>query len=299
MKTYILAGAALIVAACSDNKTPKQEQETAVVAESPKTANDSISIQETDAVTSATNVANSPTFNGVIMVSPQQKATLSLTMGGKIHTLAVMPGQFVQKDKVVATIDNPEFIELQQTYLEASAQTEFLAQEFQRQSTLGQLDATSQKKVQQSKADYLSMKSRQDASKSRLQTLGIDVEKITREGIMPFLPVTAPFSGYATNIDANVGKYLEAGEPICDIINKSNLLLQLTVYEKDLPLISEGRKMLFLINGLGNAMFDAEIVSIDQSIDNNDYSIKVYARVKNNRAEFRPGMYVRARLVEE
>lgn len=299
MKTYILAGAALIVAACSDNKTPKQEQETAVVAESPKTANDSISIQETDAVTSATNVANSPTFNGVIMVSPQQKATLSLTMGGKIHTLAVMPGQFVQKDKVVATIDNPEFIELQQTYLEASAQTEFLAQEFQRQSTLGQLDATSQKKVQQSKADYLSMKSRKDASKSRLQTLGIDVEKITREGIMPFLPVTAPFSGYATNIDANVGKYLKAGEPICDIINKSNLLLQLTVYEKDLPLISEGRKMLFLINGLGNAMFDAEIVSIDQSIDNNDYSIKVYARVKNNRTEFRPGMYVRARLVEE
>ena len=86
---------------------------------------------------------------------------------------------------------------------------------------------------------------------------------------------------------------------ICDIINKSNLLLQLTVYEKDLPLMSEGRKMLFRINGLGNAMFDAEIASIDQSIDNNDYSIKVYARVKNNRAEFRPGMYVRARLVEE
>ena len=63
--------------------------------------------------------------------------------------------------------------------------------------------------------------------------------------------------------------------------------------------MSEGRKMLFRINGLGNAMFDAEIVSINQSIDNNDYSIKVYARLKNNRAEFRPGMYVRARLVEE
>ena len=50
---------------------------------------------------------------------------------------------------------------------------------------------------------------------------------------------------------------------------------------------------------MGSNDFEAEIVAIDQSIDSRDYSIKVYAQVKNEREEFRPGMYVRAKLVEE
>ena len=63
--------------------------------------------------------------------------------------------------------------------------------------------------------------------------------------------------------------------------------------------MQEGRKILFWVKGMGSYDFEAEIVAIDQSIDSRDYSIKVYAQVKNEREEFRPGMYVRAKLVEE
>lgn len=303
MKTYIFLYAALLLAACSEKKGSETNSDTtpADTATVSHVGTDSVitSAEKADAVTSATNVANSPTFNGLMMVSPQQHATLSLTMGGKIHHLSVMPGQFVSKGQIVATIDNPEFIELQQTYLEASAQTEFLSQEYQRQSTLGEHDASSKKRVQQCKADYLSMKSRLSAASSRLHALGINPSLICEKGIMSYLPVTAPFSGYVTNLDVNVGKYLDTGSPICDIINKSKPLLQLTVYEKDLSLFRVGRKVLFLVNGLGKTSFDAVVVSIDQSIDRKDYSVKVYAQVKSERSEFRPGMYVRAKLVAE
>ena len=304
MKKYIYLCAALLLAACSEKKENTESgdvlpSDTAHVSTKEAAESDTISKETVDAVTSATNVANSPTFNGIMMVTPQKKATLSLTMGGKIHSLSVMPGQYIAKGQTVATIDNPEFIELQQIFLEASAQTEYLAQEYQRQTTLGNHDAASKKKVQQSKAEYLSMKSRLAAATARLKTLGINIATIREKGIMTYLPVSAPFSGYVTNIDVNVGKYLETGQPICDIINKSNPLLQLTVYEKDLPVMRVGRKALFRVNGLGKTSFEAVIVSIDQSIDEKDYSIKVYAQVKSDRSEFRPGMYVRAKLVDE
>ena len=163
MKTYIAnIIAAMILVACSGNKTSEATEPIADKGQSADTVEikanaDSASV---DGVSSATNVANSPTFNGVMMVSPQQNATLSLTMGGKVHSLKVMPGQAVSRGQVVATIDNPEYIELQQTYLDASAQTEFLEKEYKRQTALGANDAASQKKVQQSKAEYLSMHSR-------------------------------------------------------------------------------------------------------------------------------------------
>lgn len=317
MKTYLFIAAAMLLAGCSEKKAASGNDtaESAALAEEKVSEDNSLtkadggdidenttaadSTEGVDAVTSATDVANSPTFNGIIMVSPQQKATLSLTMGGKIHSLSVMPGQYVKKDQVVATIDNPDFIELQHTYLEAMAQVDYLEQEYKRQNSLGDIDVASKKKVQLAKSEYLAMKSHLDAAMARLKTLGVSLDKVMKDGIMTYLPVTAPFTGYATNINVNVGTYLDPGQPVCDIINKSKPLVQLTVYEKDLSLMREGRKMLFRVNGMGNTNFEAEIVAIDQSIDSKDYSIKVYAQVKSEREEFRPGMYVRAKLVEE
>ena len=293
MKTYIAnIIAAMILVACSGNKTSDAGEPTADKGETADTVEvkanaDSASV---DGVSSATNVANSPTFNGVMMVSPQQNATLSLTMGGKVHSLKVMPGQ------AVATIDNPEYIELQQTYLDASAQAEFLEKEYKRQTALSANDAASQKKMQQSKAEYLSMHSRLAAAASRLKALGINPANIKSHGIQPYLLVTAPINGFVTNLNVNLGKYLNAGEPICDVINKSQPLIQLTVYERELNMMRVGRPVEFRVNGMGKTTFAAQIVSIDQSVDAKDYSIKVYAKVTSTNSDFRPGMYIRAKL---
>ena len=300
MRKNILWLAAIMLAACSGNRQETEVNDNDSV--EVKTAGDTTEIAdsaetgEVDAVTSATNVEKAPTFNGVIIVAPQQKATLSLTMGGKIHSLTLMPGQAVRRGQVVATIDNPEYIELQQSYLESAAQLEYLEKEYARQKALGEKDAASQKKVQQSKADYLSMHSRMTAAASRLHALGVSTKELKASGIKAYLPVVAPIGGYVTNLTANLGTYLDAGEPICDIINKAQPLLELTVYEKDIKMMRTGAPVQFRVNGYGKQTFHATIVSIDQTVNEKDYSIKVYARIKDSISGFRPGMYVRARV---
>ena len=299
MKSYfVYLTAALMMAACSGGNSSDVDSQTSDSVDKSdsveiKANADSVGI---DGVSSATNVANSPTFNGVIMVSPQQNATVSLTMGGKVHSLKVMPGQAVARGQVIAFIDNPEYIDLQQTYLDASAQTEYLEKEYKRQSELSANDASSQKKMQQSKAEYLSMHSRLSAAASRLKTLGVNPASVKLNGIQPYLLVKAPINGFVTNLNVNLGKYLDAGEPICDVINKSQPLIQLTVYERELNLMRVGRPVEFRVNGMGKKTFNAQIVSIDQSVDAKDYSIKVYAKVMASNSNFRPGMYIRAKL---
>ena len=291
-KTTLLFATALVMMSCGGKNEPSmaemEEKADSVAADTVKT--------EVDAVTSATNVANSPTFNGLISVAPNRFATVSLTIGGRIHSLNVMSGKAVARGQVIATLDNPEFIELQQTYLESKAQLEYLEKEYLRQKTLGQGEATSQKRVEESRADYLSMKSRTEAAATRLKALGISPSSVCTNGIRPYLPVVSPIGGFVGNLSVNLGKYVEAGMPICDVVNKSNPMLELTVYEKDIALMKVGDKLQFRVNGLGKSTFAATIVSIDQAVDKKDYSIKVYAKVSETNPQFRPGMYVRAKI---
>lgn len=283
--------------ACSGKSTP---MEPASTEQRDSTAADSLladsSAVQVDAVSSATHVENSPTFNGLMVVQPQQHATLSLTMGGRVHSILVMPGQAVHKGQVVATIDNPEFIELQQEYLDAAAQLEYLEKEYERQKSLGSQEASSKKKIEQSKADYLSMKSRKAAASARLTALGVHPAAVQQHGISAFLQVKSPIAGYVTNLQANLGKYLQTGEPLCEVINKAEPLLQLTVYEKEIKLMKVGTPLAFRVNGMGKENFNATVVAIEQSVDKTDYSIKVYARVTTPNPQFRPGMYVRSKI---
>ncbi|RZJ32935.1 MAG: biotin/lipoyl-binding protein, partial [Chryseobacterium sp.] len=55
--------------------------------------------------------------NGVLRVPNNNKATITSMYGGIIKTLNVQIGDFVRKGQVIASISNPEYIQLQEQYL--------------------------------------------------------------------------------------------------------------------------------------------------------------------------------------
>lgn len=294
-KIYIASTLGLFLLSCNNPQPASQQEETAP-APATETVAQADSVQQTDAVSSATNVAKSASYNGVITVPPQRQAAVTLTMGGSIHSTNLLPGSYVRQGEVIATLENPEFIQLQQTYLESAAQAEYLEKEYNRQKMLSEQEAASQKRFQQSKADYLSMKSRMDAAAAQLKLLQVDVRQLHDQGIEPYLQVKAPLDGYVTNMKVNLGTYLNAGEPICDIINKGETLLELTAYEKDLDYLQVGSSVEFQVNGMGSQTFEATVITIGQEVDDVNRSLQVYARVKDQNSRFRPGMYVSAKI---
>lgn len=300
MKKIIFPVAVLLLASCnaSDKRSEsvtegnQQADTVAVITETADTL-------QVDGVTSATAIANPVSFNGTLVIPPQNFATVTLTMGGVVKELSLLPGEYVRKGTVLGTLENPEFIDLQQSYLDSRAQLEYLEAEYQRQQNLSREEAASQKKLQQSKADYLSMKSRLLASAAQLRLLGVNPQKLVTSGISPYLEVKAPISGYVSNVQVNLGKYLNAGTPLCDLIDKSRTMVRLTAYEKDLVGMKVGSRVQFRVNGLGKTTFHATLISIGQQVDDTNRSIELYANVSESSPLFRPGMYVSARMEKE
>ena len=283
----------LVLAAC---KNPEQTSETIVPA--PAIADiptDTVTTQ-VDGITSATSKPNQVSFNGTIVLPPQRQATVALTTGGVVKHTSLLPGQQVRQGALLATLENPDFIALQQTYLDSHAQAEYLQAEYERQKTLSTEQAASQKKFQQSKADYLSMKSKLEATAAQLTLLGIVPEELLKSGIQPLLQVKAPISGYISDVAMNIGKYIQPGEALCEVIDKSAPLLCLTTYEKDLADMKVGSPVQFRVNGMGKTVFKATLVSIGQKVDEVSRSLEVYARIDDVNQQFRPGMYVTARI---
>ena len=89
------------------------------------------------------------------------------------------------------------------------------------------------------------------------------------------------------------------GEPLCDLIDKSQTMVRLTAYEKDLAGMKVGSRVQFRVNGLGKTTFHATLVSIGQQVDDSNRSIELYAKVLDANPLFRPGMYVSARMEKE
>ncbi len=300
MKKILLPIAALLCACSSAPTAP------ASTAASEAAATDSIAAapaeepaSEVDAASGATSVPNEPTFNGILVLPPQSRATVTLTMGGSIRSTTLLPSAYVKQGTVLATLENPEFIALQQSYLDSHAQYEFLRTEFLRQQTLAREEASSQKHFQQSKAEYLSMRSRMDAAAAQLALLGVDTTRLLAGGIIPYLDIKAPISGYAADVKMNIGRHFDVGEPLCEIVNKSDMMLRLTAYEKDLANLRAGDRVEFRVNGIEGETFHGVITMVGQQVNNENRSIDVYVRIEGQNPQFRPGMYAMARIARK
>lgn len=301
MKHTILCVLAILTA-CNSSSDTKQEMPTSVTVDSVTVISpdstaysqpyDSTSIDGTTAATAVNKVS----FNGTLIIPPQNFASVTMLMGGTIRSTNLLPGSYVKKGTLLATLDNLDFISLQQTFLESHAQTEYLKSEYNRQLVLSKEEVASVKKLEQSKADYLSMKSKMEAAAAQLSLLGISTQSLAKNGIMPVLEIKAPVNGYIGKVKVNVGKYLNEGDILCEIINKQETLLRLTTYEKDLKDIRLGAKVWFRVNGMGTKTFEAKLISIGQEVDETSRSLEVFAKVISEDPNFRPGMYVTAQI---
>jgi cobalt-zinc-cadmium efflux system membrane fusion protein len=294
----------LLLALVSCGGGSKQTSTTEAAADTTAEATDTASDMATDSatvdgLTAATSKPNEVLFNGTIVLPPLKNATVALTMGGVVKHTNLLPGQFIARGAVVATLENPEFITLQQSYLESQAQVEYLQKEYERQKSLLEGQAASEKKFQQSKAEYLAMRSKMQSAAAQLSLLGVTPTTLLTKGIQQFLIVRAPISGYVSSVSMNIGKYMNTGDVLCEIVDKSSAMLRLVSYEKDIVAVKVGTRLKFRANSLGDKAYDATVISVGQSVDPSNRSSEIYARIDKMVPQFRPGMYVTARFLKD
>lgn len=230
--------------------------------------------------------------NGVVAVAPNCQATVSAPMGGYIKSTSLLPGNAVRKGQVLAVIENPDFIDLQQNYLEAKSKFEFAEADFKRQSELLKSDATSQKTMQQVTSEYKILKAQVRAFEQKLRLLGIHAGSLTADNISSTASLVSPISGFLKAVNVSIGKSVSPTDVLFELVNSDQLLLELTLFEKDANKVVVGQHLHFLIND-ETEEHDATIYQTAKSI-NADKNYKVYAKVNGSCKNLLPGTYVNA-----
>jgi len=230
--------------------------------------------------------------SGIVAVAPQNMATVCMPMGGFVKSTSLIPGNVVSKGQTLAILENQEFVDIQQNYLEAKNKFEFAEADFKRHSELYKNDVYSEQNVQQVTSDYKNLKAQVKALEQKLAMIGINPINLHENDISSSVAVVSPISGFVKTVNINIGKFVAPADVMFEIVNSDKLFLELTLFEKDANKVATGQKISFFINN-ETEQHEAVIYQTGKSI-NTDKTYKVYASVPGSCKNVLPGMYVNA-----
>ena len=115
-------------------------------------------------------------MNGIVSVAPQNQATVCMPLGGFIKSTTLLPGNSVNKGQTLAVIENQDFVDIQQNYLETKNKLIFAEAEYKRHTELYKDDVYSQKNVQQVTVEYRNLKAMERSFEQKLMLIGINPE---------------------------------------------------------------------------------------------------------------------------
>ncbi|TDP03325.1 efflux RND transporter periplasmic adaptor subunit [Flavobacterium sp. 245] len=230
--------------------------------------------------------------NGYTTVPPQNSAEVSTLIGGTVKDIYVLEGTYVNKGKVLATIQNLEVIEMQEEYHSATANIEYLQLEYNRQKTLSDENVNPRKIFQEVKAKLATERARAQAAKNKLEAL-----HVATKGSSSLVPIVAPINGYVGKINIAKGAFANTGVSLFEVVDNSQMHLDLNVYEKDLGSISVGQVIDFVLTNQSNKSIKGKIFGINKSFSNESKTVAVHAKIDPADAKgLIPGMYVSANI---
>ena len=234
--------------------------------------------------------------NGYIDVPPANRAKVSAIMGGFIKNSPLLIGDNVKKGQLLLTIENPDFIEIQQNYLEVFEQLIYLKSESNRQKILFEENITSQKNYLRAKSSYKSSLALYNGLEQKLQLMNINPSDVKGGNITSTIHIYAPISGSITEIFTNVGEFKKSSEVLLEIINNSHKHLELVVFEKDILKIKEDQHISFKIPESSSTIYSAKVHLVGKAIDKNR-TVKVHGHIEEEKESFLVGMFVEAEVV--
>ena len=234
--------------------------------------------------------------NGVVSVAPQNFATVCMPYGGFVKNTMLLPGNQVVKGQVLAVIDNQDFVDVQQSYLEARNKLAFSEADLKRHTDLYKDDVYSEQNVQQVTVEYKNLKAMVRSLEQKLMIIGIDPAKLTEDNISSTVNLVSPIRGFLKSVNINIGKYVNPSEVMFEIVNNDNLFLELSLFEKDADKAVKGQKVKFYINN-ETEEHEAVITQTGKSVGE-DKLFTVYASISSSCKNMLPGMYVNALISE-
>jgi len=294
----------LVILASCNSKNPSEAAETNP---SENMDSDTITITESQFIASdmalgkltLQDFSTSIKANGMFDVPPENKASVSAYFAGYVKNISLLPGDAVKKGQVLFTIENPEYVQVQQDFLEAKGRLQYLKSDYDRQKLLLDDQVTSKKNFLKAESEYTVTLVQFQSLKKKLGLMNINANALTGENISAVISVLSPISGYATSIETGKGKFLNPSDVAMTITNTDNLHIELKIFEKDLPMVKVGQIIRIKLQNENKKMYEAKVHLVNKAINIENRTIDVHGDLVNEEEAklFAPGMYVETEIL--
>ena len=234
-------------------------------------------------------------LNGKVDVPPQNLISVSIPMGGYLKSTNLLPGSLVNKGQEIATLEDQQYIKLQQDYLIAKVKLNTVEAEYLRQKELNQSKASSDKVFQLAEAEHQNALINLKALDENLRLIGLNPSNLNSSNLSKRIPIYSPINGYVSKVNANIGKYLMPSDVLFELVNVSDIHLNLNVYEKDLDKLEVGQRLIAFTNNGTDKKYNCEIILIGHTLSN-EKNTEVHCHFDNYDKSLVPGMYMNAEV---
>ncbi|WP_051718600.1 efflux RND transporter periplasmic adaptor subunit [Hymenobacter sp. IS2118] len=230
--------------------------------------------------------------NGVLDVPPDKLMSISARLGGIVERTTLLQGMYVRKGQVLAVISNPEFIQLQQDYLETQSQLRYAKTDLERQRELVREEVAPAKNAQQAQARYGALAAQAAGQVARLRLAGLPV------GAQPFVTTAtlrAPKAAFVKAMNVAVGQSVTPTDALFVLVDPDHLHVELTVFEKDATQLKQNQRIRFTVPNDSSVERTARVYLIARTVDETQRTVRVHGHLdREDDPTLRPGMFVRA-----
>lgn len=235
------------------------------------------------------------TANGSIDVPPQNMISVSVPLGGYLKSTKLLPGLQIRKGDVIAIMEDQQYIQMQQDYLTTKAKLVYSKSEFERQKELNASKASSDKVFQQIQMEYNTLRISLNSLEQKLKMINIKPESITENNISSSIKIFSPINGFVSSVNVNIGKFVNPSDILFELIDPSNIHLNLKIFEKDLNKLSIGQKLIAYSNNDPSKKYEAKINLISRDLSPERIA-EVHCHFENSDKSLAPGMYMNAEI---
>jgi membrane fusion protein, heavy metal efflux system len=230
--------------------------------------------------------------SGVLDVPPQQLVSISIPLGGFLKNTELLQGVRVKKGQIIATLESMDFVQMQQEYLEAKNQFNFSKADYERQQDLAKENVNAQKTLQQSQSNFATWKAKLNGLSAKLKMLNVNLSSLDQGDITNTINVYSPINGYVTEVNVNIGKFVNPSDVLFEIVNTEHLHAELTIFEKDIPKIKIGQKVRFTLANENKERIST-VYLIGRKISA-DHTVRIHCHIDTIDNQLLPGMYLKA-----
>lgn len=233
------------------------------------------SLNHTDAISVKTMTVDGSVYAGertyVGTVKESYGSALSFAMMGTVANVMVDEGQFVKKGQVLACIDRTSMKNAYDIALSSLKQA---------RDAFGRMDML-YKKGSLPEIKYVEIQTKLAEAQSG--------ERIARKNLQDCV-LTAPFSGYISQRSVDMGNNVVPGMACFRLVKLDCIEVNISVPEKEIATIHQGRQIRFHVNALGERQFIGIVTKKGVQANPLSHTYEVTVSLANRDHALLPGM---------